>query len=105
MLIIADLTELSSDNFKFSITKRNLDDALKFCPERQFKFIVFNLAGFATTLWKLFNYMLPKRSLSKVSIVGEDKGEILDVLRAEMDISVIPEYLGGKNKRSYLDDL
>ena len=49
--------------------------------------------------------MLPKRSLSKVSIVGEDKGEILDVLRAEMDISVIPEYLGGKNKRSYLDDL
>lgn len=69
-LIIADLTNLSSDNFKLSITKQNLNDGLKFSPERQFKFIAFNLAGFATALWKLFKNILPKRSLSKINIIG-----------------------------------
>jgi hypothetical protein len=103
--VIADLANLSSDNFKLSITKQNVNDGLKFCPERQFKFIAFNLAGFANTLWKLFKHLLPKRSLSKINIVGEDKNEILEVLLAEMDISVIPEYLGGTNKRTFKDDL
>jgi len=70
-LIIADLTNLSSDNFKLSITKQNLNDGLKYCPERQFKFIAFNLAGFATAVWKLLKHLLPKRSLNKISIVGQ----------------------------------
>ena len=104
-MVIADLTNLSSDNFKLSITKQNVNDGLKFCPERQFKFIAFNLAGFANALWKLFKHLLPKHTLSKINIVGKDKNEILEVLKAEMDVSVIPEYLGGNNKRTFKDDL
>lgn len=32
ILIIADLTGLSSDNFKLSVTKRNVADSLKYSP-------------------------------------------------------------------------
>jgi hypothetical protein len=37
--------------------------------------------------------------------LGTDKNKILDFLLGEMDISVIPEYLGGRNKRTCKDDL
>jgi hypothetical protein len=56
-------------------------------------------------LWNIFKIILPKRTLGKINILGTDKNEILNFLLGEMDISVIPDYLGGNNKRNYKDDL
>jgi len=104
-IALADLDNLGSANFKLSITKQNISDGLKYSPERQLKIIAFNASGFATALWSIFKLLLPKRTLSKINILGTEKNEILDFLLREMEISVIPEYLGGTNKRTYKDDL
>lgn len=104
-IALADLDNLGSANFKLSITKQNISDGLKYSPERQLKIIVFNASGFASGLWSILKHLLPKRTLCKINILGTDKNEILDFLLGEMDISVIPEYLGGTNKRTYKDDL
>jgi hypothetical protein len=103
--VIADVQGLGSSNFKLAITKRNVGDCLKYCPERQHKLIAVNVSTFATFLWGALKPLLPKRTISKLSIAGCDKNEILDMLAKEMDVTVIPEYLGGKNTCIFSDDL
>ena len=79
-IALADLDNLGSANFKLSITKQNISDGLRYSPERQLKIIAFNASGFATGLWNIFKLLLPKRTLSKINILGTDKNEILDLL-------------------------
>jgi len=90
---------LGSDNFKLAITKRNIADSLKYSPERQYKLIAVNVSIFAYTIWGVLKPLLPKKTLAKINIIGTDVKEIVDTLSKEMDISVIPEYLGGKNTK------
>lgn len=78
--IIADLANLSSSNFKFAVTKRNVADSLKYSPERQYKLIAVNVSAFAYTIWRFIQPLLPKKTLSKISIIGTDKKEIVDAL-------------------------
>ena len=104
-IILADMKDLCSDNFKRVITKRNIDDGLIYSTERQFKFIAFNVGSFSSTLWKMMRHFIPKRTLAKISILSSDKDEIYETLHELMDSSVIPEYLGGTNTRTYKDDL
>ncbi len=73
VLIIADLSNLSTNNFKFSVTKRNLSDSLKYSPERQHKLIAVNVSAFAYTCWRFIQPLLPKKTLSKISIIGTNK--------------------------------
>lgn len=103
--IIADVEGLGTDNFKLEISKRNMGDCLRFCPERQYKFIAVNIGTFARIVWGMLKPLLPKRTVEKLCIAGSDKAEILEILSKEMDITVIPEYLGGKNTRTYKMDL
>ena len=35
--IIADVEGIGQRNFKFAVTKRNVEDGKKYCEERQFK--------------------------------------------------------------------
>jgi hypothetical protein len=44
ILVITDGEGLGFSNFKFSLTKKNLDGLLKYCPERQSKLIGFEKA-------------------------------------------------------------
>lgn len=46
---------------------------------------------------------MPKKTLHKIEIAGHDKKQILECLSSRMDISVIPEYLGGKNTKIDLE--
>lgn len=78
--IIADIENLSAENFKLSITKRNLADSLKYSPERQYKLICVNVGMFAYTVWGVLKPMLPKRTLSKINIFGTDRKEIVEAL-------------------------
>lgn len=71
--MLADLDGLCSDNFKLSITKQNIHDGLKYCPERQFKLLAFNVGKFALFAWALFKHLLPAKTLNKISIMGEDR--------------------------------
>lgn len=68
--VIADVAGLGSDNFKLAITKRNMGDCLKFCPERQHKLIAVNVSAFANFVWGVLKPLLPKRTVSKLSIAG-----------------------------------
>lgn len=72
--ILADMEGLSSKNMKLAITKRNIADSLKYCPERQYKFIAFNVGFFSETVWKIISPLLPKKTLLKVSLLGKDAG-------------------------------
>ena len=103
--VLADLEGLSSENFKLSITKRNVGDSLKYSPERQYKMHIVNASTFANLIWKVLKPLLPKRTIKKLNIIGSDRKEILEQLTQEMDISVIPEHLGGSNRRSCAEDL
>jgi hypothetical protein len=67
--------------------------------------ITVNVSTFGIFLWGILKPLLPKRTISKLSITGSDRNEILDQLTKEMDITVIPEYLRGKNTRIFSDDL
>lgn len=82
-----------------------MGDSLHYCPERQYKFIAVNIGTFARIVWGVLKPLLPKRTIEKLCFAGSDKAEILEILSKEMDITVIPEYLGGKNTRSYKMDL
>ena len=103
--IIADVEGLGTDHFKLEITKRNMGDSLRYCPERQYKLIAVNVGTFARIVWGVLKPLLPKRTVEKLCIAGSEKTEILEILSKEMDITVIPEYLGGKNTRTYKMDL
>ena len=89
-IVLADVHDLCSDNFKLAITKRNIHEGTTYCPERQYKFIAFNVGPWASSLWKVFKFLLPKRTLGKINLLSEDRGEILEALLELMDISVIP---------------
>jgi len=89
-LVLADVRGLGSDNFKLAITKRNVHDGTTYCPERQYKFIGVNVGSWGTNFWRVFNYLIPKRTLGKINLIGEDRAEILSALTEVMDISVIP---------------
>ena len=104
-IVLADVQNLCSDNFKLAITKRNIHEGTHYCPERQNKLIAFNVGPWGSSLWKLFKFLIPKRTIGKINLLSEDKNQIMEALLQLMDISVIPEYLGGKNKRTYKDDL
>lgn len=99
--IIADLMDLSMANFKMAVTKRNIAESLKYSPERQYKLIAINITSFAYYCWMFIQPLLPKHTLSKITIVGTNKNEILDALTKEMSFSVIPEYLGGTNSVTF----
>ena len=88
--VIADLENLSSDNFKLSITKRNVGDSLKYSPERQLKLLVVNASMFAHMIWKLLKPLIPAKTVNKIDIIGSDKKDILEGLSKQMDPSVIP---------------
>ena len=103
--VIADLENLSTENFKLSITQRNVGDSLKYSPERQYKLLIVNASVFAHMIWKFLKPLLPKRTIAKLNIIGCDKKDILEGLSKEMDPSIIPEHLGGTNTRSWRDDL
>lgn len=78
--VIADVSNLGSSNFKLAVTKRNINDGVKYCPERQHKLIAVNVSSFAYFVWSFLQPLLPKRTVSKLSVVGTDKNEILDAL-------------------------
>ena len=57
--------------------------------------ITVNVSTFAYTAWTFIKPLLPKKTLHKIEIVGSNKKDIIESLITRMDISVIPEYLGG----------
>lgn len=57
-----------------------------------------NVSSFALYWWKLVSPLLPKNTLEKITIAGNDREDILNCLLEDMDESVIPEYLGGTKK-------
>lgn len=101
--VIADGDGLGLSNFKFSLTSKNLEGLLKYSPERQSRLIAVHANFFGRTVWKMLRPLLPKKTLDKIQVLGYDKQEILDELLKEMDISVVPECLGGRNKTLWAD--
>lgn len=95
--IIADVAGIGQNNFKWAITKRNIEDGKKYCAERQYKFFAVNTSPFAYFCYKFIKPVLPKKTEEKVYIGGNDKKEIVDSLIKDMSIDVIPTTLGGKN--------
>ena len=80
VMIIADVENLGTDNFKVGITKKNLVDSLNFSPERQFKMIGVNVSSFALYWWKLISPLIPKNTQEKVLVAGNDREDILNCL-------------------------
>lgn len=66
MLVIGDLSNLSSNNFKLAITKRNLSDSLNYGPERQHGLVIVNASSFAYTAWMFIKPLMPKKTLHKI---------------------------------------
>lgn len=97
VLIIGDAADTAFEHFKFSVTKKNISDCLKYGPQRQYKLIAINGGAFPHYCWKLIKPLLPKRTHEKVVVPGTTKEQILEVLQDEMEMSVIPTYLGGSN--------
>lgn len=60
--IIADVDDIGQVNFKFAITKRNVDDGKKYCVERQYKFFAVNISAFAHFAYKFIKPLLPKKT-------------------------------------------
>lgn len=73
MVIIGDLDNLGTRNFKLAITKRNVADSLKYGPQRQFALITVNVSTFAYTAWTFIKPLLPKKTWNKIQIVGRNK--------------------------------
>jgi hypothetical protein len=65
--------------------------------------VIVNASSFAYTAWMFIKPLMPKKTLHKIEISGHDTKQILECLSGRMDISVIPEYLGGKNTKIDLE--
>lgn len=97
IVVLIDAEGISSANFDFSITKRNLNDLLRLCPERQFKMIGVHVGHFGYLCWNFIKPILPKRTQEKIVVASDDPREMYATLLEEMPKHVIPTYLGGKN--------
>jgi hypothetical protein len=60
--IIADVENIGNANFKFAITKRNVDDGKRYCVERQYKFFAVNISSFALFAYRFIKPLLPKKT-------------------------------------------
>lgn len=60
--IIADVEGIGQKNFKFAVTKRNVEDGKKYCVERQFKFFAVNVGSFAYFCYNFIKPLLPKKT-------------------------------------------
>lgn len=80
MFIIGDTSNQTSDNYKLSITKRNLIDALKYCSERQYRLISVNTDNLTYYIYRLIKHLIPKKSQNKILAVGTEKKEIKNTL-------------------------
>lgn len=71
--IIADVEDIGKANFKWAITKQNIEDGKKYCVERQYKFFAVNISAFAHFCYKFIKPLLPKKTEEKVYVGGNDK--------------------------------
>lgn len=71
--IIADVYDIGKSNFRWAITKQNIEDGKKYCVERQYKFFAVNVGSFAYFCYKFIKPLLPKKTEEKVYIGGNDK--------------------------------
>ena len=60
--ILADVEGIGKENFKFAITKQNIEDGKKYCVERQYKFFAVNISSFAYFCYKFIKPLLPKKT-------------------------------------------
>ena len=74
--ILADLENIGANNFKLAVTRRNISDGSTYCAERQYKFFAVNVNMFAYYCWKFIKPMLPKKTVEKIFIGGNDMKEI-----------------------------
>lgn len=95
--IITDLDGIGTSNFKLAVTRKNIQDGSIYCVERQYKFFAVKVNLFAYYCWKFIKPMLPKKTVEKIFIGGNDLKEITSSLLDEMPIETIPSYLGGSN--------
>ncbi|KAK3235591.1 hypothetical protein CYMTET_54214 [Cymbomonas tetramitiformis] len=73
--------------------RAKLDQKMKHCyPESVFMLIAVNTPWFLEALWKPVSLLLPKRTLAKISINGQD---YLEALREVVDTKNLPVCLGG----------
>lgn len=72
MMVIGDAGNNKSENYKLTLTKRNLMDGLKYCAERQHRLIAVNADSIAVYVYKLIRPMIPKRSQDKIIAIGSD---------------------------------
>ena len=70
--IIADLQDVGADHFKVAVTRRNIADGETYCAERQYKFFAVNVKMFAYYCWRFIKPLLPKRTVTKIFIGGND---------------------------------
>ncbi len=75
-VVIADTADLSLANFKLKITKKNIADSLRLSPERQYKFMAINIGNMAKYAWTLIKNLVPKKTLYKVNLVGNNPKDI-----------------------------
>ena len=78
--IIADLDQITTENFKVAITRRNIADGAQYCPERQYKFFAINVQWFTYTIWTLIKPMLGKKAADSISVGGNNQKEIVNNL-------------------------
>lgn len=73
IMVIADVENLGTKNLKLSLTKKNVESLLKYCPERQSRLIGINANWFAATIWAMVKPMIPKKTLEKIQVFGCNK--------------------------------
>ena len=76
--------------------------AQDYYPEMNSRMLITNAPSVFSAVWAIAKGWLDEKTRKKVSIVGSKN--TLKELAKDVDMEVIPEFMGGKNKASALDD-
>ena len=97
LVILADVEGLAVENFKFAVTRRNVEEGLKYCPERQTKLYAVNVSNFSLFCWKFIKPLLPNKTHDKIVVTSNDIPERMAELTKFISPEVIPKHIGGDN--------
>ena len=96
--LIMDPRHPDVSKFKMNLLLQSIANNLKHCPERMSKITVLNANWVVWYFYKFVKPFLTKRTEQKITIHGEEPNKILEDLKTDIPINVIPKKFGGKGK-------
>ena len=92
-VLVADYRGFGRKNFQVGPATDFAKTNDKYCPERQYKLILFGVVTFGEMVYKILKPVLPEFIINKIIIFGNDKEPLRKEIEKHMDIRILPDHV------------